>query len=85
VGLEQDDFQTVLKVAAETETMQENIQDWFQLDEEVPGFQLLTEKKIAAVIFFIYFHWHYLFLERQDGMVWIGLLWLRIGTSGGPL
>jgi hypothetical protein len=21
-------------------------------------------------------------LERQDGMVWIGLSWLRIGTSG---
>jgi hypothetical protein len=20
-------------------------------------------------------------LERQDGMVWIGLIWLRIGTS----
>jgi hypothetical protein len=24
-------------------------------------------------------------LERQDGMVWIGLVWLRIGTSGRPL
>jgi hypothetical protein len=22
---------------------------------------------------------------RQDGMVWIGLMWLRIGTSGGLL
>jgi hypothetical protein len=22
-------------------------------------------------------------LEREDGMVWIGLMWLRIGTSGG--
>jgi hypothetical protein len=22
-------------------------------------------------------------LERYDGMVWIGLIWLRIGTSGG--
>jgi hypothetical protein len=22
--------------------------------------------------------------EREDGMVWIGLMWLRIGTSGGP-
>jgi hypothetical protein len=21
-------------------------------------------------------------LERYDGMVWIGLIWLRIGTSG---
>jgi hypothetical protein len=24
-------------------------------------------------------------LERQDVMVWIGLIWLRIGTSGGHL
>jgi hypothetical protein len=22
-------------------------------------------------------------LERQDGMVWTGFIWLRIGTSGG--
>jgi hypothetical protein len=24
-------------------------------------------------------------LERWDGNVWIGLVWLRIGTSGGLL
>jgi hypothetical protein len=24
-------------------------------------------------------------LERYDGMVWTGLIWLRIGTSGGLL
>jgi hypothetical protein len=24
-------------------------------------------------------------LEREDRMVWIGLMWLRIGTSGGLL
>jgi hypothetical protein len=24
-------------------------------------------------------------LERQDELVWIGLIWLRIGTSGGLL
>jgi hypothetical protein len=24
-------------------------------------------------------------LERKDGMVWIGLMWLRIETSGGLL
>jgi hypothetical protein len=24
-------------------------------------------------------------LERYEGMVWIGLNWLRIGTSGGLL
>jgi hypothetical protein len=25
------------------------------------------------------------FLEISDGMEWIGFIWLRIGTSGGPL
>jgi hypothetical protein len=24
-------------------------------------------------------------IERYDGMVWIGLIWLSIGTSGGLL
>jgi hypothetical protein len=24
-------------------------------------------------------------LEKQDGIVWIGLIWLRVGTSGGLL
>jgi hypothetical protein len=24
-------------------------------------------------------------LEREDWMVWIGLIWFRIGTSGGYL
>jgi hypothetical protein len=24
-------------------------------------------------------------LERQDGMVWTGLIWLRMGTCGGLL
>jgi hypothetical protein len=45
----------VLRAAGETETMQENIQDWLELDEGDPGFQLLTEKEIAAVIFFYLF------------------------------
>jgi hypothetical protein len=31
--LEQDDFQTVLRAAGETETTQENIRDWLKLDE----------------------------------------------------
>jgi hypothetical protein len=43
---------TVLRAAEEIETTQENIQDWFELDEEDHGFQLLTEEEIAAVIFF---------------------------------
>jgi uncharacterized protein YehS (DUF1456 family) len=41
--------------AGETETTQENIQDWLQLDEGDPGFQLLTDEKIAAVIFLLLF------------------------------
>jgi hypothetical protein len=44
----------VLRAAGETETTQENIQHWLQLDEGDPGFQLLTEEEIAAVIFFIF-------------------------------
>jgi hypothetical protein len=45
-GLEQEDFQTVLKATGETETMQENIQGLLELDEGDPGFQLLTEEDI---------------------------------------
>jgi hypothetical protein len=44
----------VLRAAGETKIMQENIRDWLQLDEGVPGFQLLTEEKIAAVLFCTY-------------------------------
>jgi hypothetical protein len=33
----------VLRAGGKTETTQENIQDWLQLDEGDPGFQLLTE------------------------------------------
>jgi hypothetical protein len=45
----------VLRAAGETETTQ----DWLQLDEGEPGFQLLTEEEVAAVIFFlIYFNQH---------------------------
>jgi hypothetical protein len=38
----------VLRAAGETETTQENIQDWVELDEGDPGFQLLTEEETAA-------------------------------------
>jgi hypothetical protein len=44
----------VLRAAGETETRQENVRDWLELDEGVPGFQLLTEEEIAAVIFSYY-------------------------------
>jgi hypothetical protein len=40
----------VLRAAGETETTQEDIQDWFQLDVEDPGFQFLTEEEIVTVI-----------------------------------
>jgi hypothetical protein len=40
-----------LRAARETETTQENFQDWLQLGEEDPGFQLLIEEEIAAVIY----------------------------------
>jgi hypothetical protein len=41
----------VLRAAGETETAQENIQDWLELGEGDPGFQLPTEEEITAVIF----------------------------------
>jgi hypothetical protein len=44
----------VLRAAGETETTQENIQDWLQLDGGDLGFQLLTGEEIAAVIYFFY-------------------------------
>jgi hypothetical protein len=50
----------MLRAAGDTETTQENIQDWLDLDEGDPGLQFLTQEEIAAVIFFIYFHQHYL-------------------------
>jgi hypothetical protein len=51
---EQGDFQIVLRAAGATEATQENIQTWLELDEGDPGFQLRTEKEIAAVIFIIH-------------------------------
>jgi hypothetical protein len=44
----------VLRAAGETATTRENIQDWPELDEGDPGFQLVTEEQIAAVIFFLF-------------------------------
>jgi hypothetical protein len=45
----------LLRAVGETETTQENIQDWLELDEGDPGFQLLTEKEIVSDIFFLFF------------------------------
>jgi hypothetical protein len=44
----------VLRSAGETETTQENIQDWLQLDVGDPGFQRLSEEEFAAVIFLLF-------------------------------
>jgi hypothetical protein len=49
----------VLRAAGETETKQENIQNWLELDEGDPEFQLLAEEEFAAVIFC--FHQHCLY------------------------
>jgi hypothetical protein len=51
-GLKLQDFHTESRAAGGIETMQDNIQQWLELDEGDPGFQLLTEEEIAAVIFF---------------------------------
>jgi hypothetical protein len=65
----------VWRAPGETETTQENIQDWLQLDGGDPGFQLLTEEEIAAVVLFLFIfistayiikiftYWFYKFLE----------------------
>jgi hypothetical protein len=45
----------VLRAAGETETTQENIPDWLELDEGDPGYQLLTKEEIAAAIYFYLF------------------------------
>jgi hypothetical protein len=44
----------VLSADGQTEAMQENIHDWFGLDEDKPGLQLLTEEEFAAGIFSFY-------------------------------
>jgi hypothetical protein len=45
----------VLRAAGVTETMQENIENWLQLDKVDTGFQLLTVETITAVIFLFIF------------------------------
>jgi hypothetical protein len=44
----------VLRAAGETETKQENTQNWLELDEGGLGFHLLREEEIDAVTFFIF-------------------------------
>jgi hypothetical protein len=40
--------------AGGTETTQENIQEWLELDEGDPGFQLLTDKKFLQLFFCLF-------------------------------
>jgi hypothetical protein len=54
MGLEQEEFQTVLRAVGETETMQENIQDWLELDEGESGFQLLTGRHFCSDNFYLF-------------------------------
>jgi hypothetical protein len=48
-----------LRTVGEIETTQENIQDWFELDQGDPELQFLTEEEIVSVIFLIYFRFQY--------------------------
>jgi hypothetical protein len=41
--------------AGGTETTQENIQDWLDLSEGDPGFQLVTQVEFASAIFLYLF------------------------------
>jgi hypothetical protein len=66
----------VLRAAGETETTQKNIQDWLQLDEGYPGFQLQTEEEIVSVISFIYFHQHCLHYCHDLGCVTLEGVWI---------
>jgi hypothetical protein len=44
----------VLGVSGEKKTTQENVQGWIQLAKGDPGFQILTEVEIAAVILLLF-------------------------------
>jgi hypothetical protein len=46
--LEEEDFQNVLRATGGTETKQENIQDWLQLDDGKPW--------ISAIFFYQFLH-----------------------------
>jgi hypothetical protein len=55
VGLRSKRTFRLLRAAGETETAQENIQDWLHQAKEDHGFQLLTEEEIYVVIFLYLF------------------------------
>jgi hypothetical protein len=65
----------VLRAAGGTETLRENNQNWLELDEGDPGFQLLTKEEIFVVIFFYLFSPPLSILSRvwvTEKLVWIG-------------
>jgi hypothetical protein len=53
-----------------------------RMEEKRNAYRILVGKPSQDVGGFTILKW---ILERYDGMVWIGLLWLRIGISGGLL
>jgi hypothetical protein len=50
----------VLRTSGKTESTQEIIEDWLELDKGDPGLQGLTDEETAAVLFF---HQHSLYTE----------------------
>jgi hypothetical protein len=72
VGLSQEDFQTVLRAAGETETTQGNFQDWFELDEGDREFQILTEEEIATVIFLLIMFIRTIYTIKESSLLGCG-------------
>jgi hypothetical protein len=72
----------MLRAARETETTQEDMQYWLQLDEEDPGFQILTEGETSAVIYICLYSYSsaLLILLHSPFLCFLsfffGLLWL---------
>jgi hypothetical protein len=62
-GLEQGDFQIVVRGAGETETTQENTQDWLKLDEGDPMVSasclFIVLKEMLYSDLFLFSHQHY--------------------------
>jgi hypothetical protein len=75
----------VLRAAGETETAQENIQDWLQLDEGDPGFQLLTKEEIATVILFYLFSSALPILLNFPFICFLSCFFFLLGLSFVPL
>jgi hypothetical protein len=57
----------VVRAAGGTETSQGNIQDWLQMDEGDPGFQILTEEEIycSDIVLFIFISTPYVIRDTR--------------------